>query len=65
MSGMWKLEFQNVYTVGTYVPNSGDNFKVRFRFIDNLISFSQSMDVKQKWNAAFMTHCETSIRRKL
>jgi hypothetical protein len=28
--GYIELEFERLFVVGTYVPNSGENFKVRF-----------------------------------
>ncbi|RDB29266.1 DNA-(apurinic or apyrimidinic site) lyase [Hypsizygus marmoreus] len=39
-----ELEFEDMYVVGTYVPNSGDNF--------------QAMDVRREWNAAFKSHLQ-------
>lgn len=40
-----QIEFDNLFIVGTYAPNSGDNF--------------QAMNVKREWNTAFMVHLRT------
>jgi len=45
-----ELEFEHLFVVGTYVPNSGENFK--------------SMDIKQKWNVAFKKHLRDLDSRK-
>ncbi|KAA1468720.1 DNase I-like protein [Dentipellis sp. KUC8613] len=40
-----QLEFEHTYVIGTYVPNSGENFK--------------SLDTKKTWDAAFKEHIES------
>jgi len=45
-----ELEFEQMFVVGTYVPNSGENFK--------------SMDIKKRWNMAFTKHLANLDLRK-
>jgi len=33
MTGYVELEFEDLFLIGTYVPNSGENFKVRRTFV--------------------------------